>query len=52
MAEEYVHEAAIHDEDDLHETKTDFDLVDLDEEHHDEASKLIIKKKDAQIREL
>ena len=52
MAEEDVHEATIHEEDDLHETEIDFDLVDLDDEHDDEASKMIIKKKDAQISEL
>ena len=52
MAEEDVHEATIHDEDDLHETETDFDLVDLDDEHDDEVSKMIIKQKDAQISEL
>ena len=52
MAEEDVNEAAIHDEDDLHETETDFDLVDLDDEHDDEAFKMIFKHKDAQISEL
>ena len=38
MAEEDVHEEAIHEEDDLHERETYFDLVDLDEQHDDEAS--------------
>ena len=52
MVEEDVHEAVIHDEDDLHETETDFDLVDLDDENDDEAFKMIIKNKDSQPREL
>ena len=52
MAGEDVHEEAIHEEDDLHETETDFDLVDLDDENDDEASKMIIKKKDAQTNQL
>ena len=43
MVEEDIHEATIHDEDDLHETEIDFDLVDLDDEHDDEVSKMIIK---------
>ena len=52
MANEDVNEETIHEEDDLYETKTDVDLVDLDDEHDDEASKMIIKQKDAQISEL
>ena len=52
MAEEDVHQAAIHDEDELHETEIDFDLVNLDDEHDDEAFKMIFKQKNAQISEL
>ena len=52
MVEEDVHEATIHDEDYLHETETDFGLVDLYDEHDDEASKMIIKKKDSHISEI
>ena len=52
MVEEDVHEVAIHDEDDLHEIEIDYDLLDLDDVHDDEASKMIIKQKYAQLREL
>ena len=41
-----------HEDKDLHETKIYFDLVDLDEQHDHEASNLIIKERDSQIREL
>ena len=39
-------------DEDPHDEETNFDLVDLDEKHDDKTSNLIIKEKDAQIREL
>ena len=51
MTEADVHEEVRHEEEDLHETETKFDLVDLDQQNDYETS-LIIKEKDAQIREL
>ena len=52
MVQEDLHEAAIHDEDDHLETEHDFDLVDLDEHDDDEITSIIIKEKEANIREL
>ena len=52
MVEEKLHEAAIHDEDDLHETEQDFDLVDIDEHDDDDITTIFIKEKEAKIKEL
>lgn len=41
-----------HEEEDHHETKQDFDLVDVDEHIENKDISIVIKEKDAYIREL
>lgn len=50
--EKMTEEKIKHEEEDLHETEQDFDLLDLGEHDDSEITCIIIKEKDALIREL
>ena len=50
--EAVVHEEVMEEDEDPLDEEIDFDLVNLDQQDDHEASKLIFKEKDAQIREL
>ena len=52
MTEGEIQAKIRHEEEDLHETEHDFDLVDLDEHDEDEINSMIIKEKEAKIKEL
>ena len=47
-----VIEPVIHDEEDTHETKQEFQLVDLDEDENEKIANAAIKGKDFKIKEL
>ena len=52
MTEAEIQAEIRHEEEDLHETEQDFDLVDLDEHDDDEITSIVIKEKEAKIKEL
>ena len=52
MTEVKIHVEITHEEEDFHETEQYFDLVDLDEHDDDEDISIVMKEKDANIREL